>query len=761
MRIHGEKTFYTQKEFSKEEFDAIERAREQAILNKYGNFSRLGTGSEKMTHVYKVIAKSGSGSEEAVALKVISGITKECNSSSELEVSQNQLRVKLRSSEVENSAESEIKLQYDGINRCQNVLPLDGTDLLDWICPDFNRVGVDYVLKMPLADCLFNNMKEFQQADNYIDKVIQLGIDLCTALESLHAQEIYHRDIKPANIYYYHGNYCLGDFGIAIHRINLKLYEMGTQAYCAPEQYYDTRESNPWLCRKYDHRVDIYSLGLVLYELAGKESVCSFFDQRMSGMLPALSVESEGLKKIIQTACQFDPDDRYQNATVFKENLERLLQDKNYVPSQETDTVFQQVRNKDNCKQPDMDTYIGKEKDPYDDDFDQIEEEKHIGTSVVNTMWNVGLFWYKKSQEPASRFANLKIDRNIMPLTSPEQEPAYNFPVKCHTQNNSDGLPLSQIIANINNIGDMYLIGEGGSGKTTALYSIMQDTYKGQMYPSTYADKVTIPLFVELSKAPDVFGKTYQEGHSTFIRRYLYLLIKSAQEKKRMLTEDKNALREVFGNNNNHEQNDIVNTVDQLLSEDNGIQYLLLLDGLNEVSRKEISFEEGFTTVVELIMNEIMELREYNNVTVVITSRADETEGFGRDLPKYYLSGIDDTTIKKYLENNKIQTDNIMQNARLLNTLRIPFFLKMYCKLIFKSEVSTPGEILYNFFNERTSMYSVRERINIIHSEQNVIGSMHVYKRITEKMQWFILDFILQLAGIWKKILYTLLSRIQ
>lgn len=140
MRTHGQKMFYTEQEFSKAEFEAIERAREQAILNKYGNFSLLGTGSLKMSHVYKVIAKSGSGSEETVALKIISGITQECNSS-DLELSKNQLKVKLRSNELENSAESEIKLQYDGINRCPNIIPLDGTDLLDWICPDFNRVS--------------------------------------------------------------------------------------------------------------------------------------------------------------------------------------------------------------------------------------------------------------------------------------------------------------------------------------------------------------------------------------------------------------------------------------------------------------------------------------------------------------------------------------------------------------------------------------------------------------------------------------------
>ena len=51
MRTHGQKMFYTEQEFSKAEFEAIERAREQAILNKYGNFSLLGTGSLKMSHV--------------------------------------------------------------------------------------------------------------------------------------------------------------------------------------------------------------------------------------------------------------------------------------------------------------------------------------------------------------------------------------------------------------------------------------------------------------------------------------------------------------------------------------------------------------------------------------------------------------------------------------------------------------------------------------------------------------------------------------
>lgn len=159
----------------------------------------------------------------------------------------------------------------------------------------------------------------------------------------------------------------------------------------------------------------------------------------------------------------------------------------------------------------------------------------------------------------------------------------------------------------------------------------MQDTYKGQMYRVKYSNKITIPLFIELSKAPDVCGKAYKEGHSTFIRRYLYLLIKSAQQKTELLTENNNALREVLGIGNDSEQDDIVNTVNHLLNEDNGIQFLLLLDGLNEVSRKTISFSESSETVAELIVDEIREIQEYKNVTIIITSRAAETVNFGND----------------------------------------------------------------------------------------------------------------------------------
>lgn len=92
-------------------------------------------------------------------------------------------------------------------------------------------------------------------------EVLQLGIDLCKALEYCQKQNIIHRDIKPENIFVSRfGEFKLGDFGIAreLDRNVNGLSKKGTFSYMAPEMYRG---------EEYDHRVDIYSLGIVLYRL--------------------------------------------------------------------------------------------------------------------------------------------------------------------------------------------------------------------------------------------------------------------------------------------------------------------------------------------------------------------------------------------------------------------------------------------------------------------------------------------------------------
>ena len=95
--------------------------------------------------------------------------------------------------------------------------------------------------------------------------VIRLGKDLCSALSACEKNGILHRDIKPSNIFISPatGLFKLGDFGVArkMDRTSGVYSSKGTFPYMAPEVFSG---------RPYDHRSDLYSLGLVLYLLLNK-----------------------------------------------------------------------------------------------------------------------------------------------------------------------------------------------------------------------------------------------------------------------------------------------------------------------------------------------------------------------------------------------------------------------------------------------------------------------------------------------------------
>ena len=151
---------------------------------------------------------------------------------------------------------------------------------------------------------------------------------------------------------------------------------------------------------------------------------------------------------------------------------------------------------------------------------------------------------------------------------------------------------------------------------------------------------------------------------------------------------------------------------------------------------------------LEFIVSEIHELLKHSNVSVIITSRADETLGDSKNIfDRLYLTGVSKRAIKKYLTQHEISYKRVKENKRLIETLRIPLFLKLYSQLYSTSEVSTPGEILYAFSaNVAPNTLSETELAKlkpITECQEKILLRIVLMK----KLQWFILDFLLPELG--------------
>ena len=203
------------------------------------------------------------------------------------------------------------------------------------IIPHEDGIGWDILIRMellkPINDALRQN-KSFTRAE-----VIRLGTDLCRALEVCGQYNIIHRDIKPANIFISDtGDYKLGDFGVA--RIASASTGASTRAgtvnYMAPEVFRG---------EKYTANVDIYSLGLVMYQLLNANRM-PFYPpypqpitfsaaeqaraRRLAGeALPLPSGAQDALGQLVCKACAPDPAQRFAGPLALRKALEALPQE--------------------------------------------------------------------------------------------------------------------------------------------------------------------------------------------------------------------------------------------------------------------------------------------------------------------------------------------------------------------------------------------------------------------------------------------------
>lgn len=192
--------------------------------------------------------------------------------------------------------------------------------------------GWNIYIRMELLTPLFSYIKQHKMT---VRDVIQIGIDICQALEVCQKYNIIHRDIKPENIFVSDiGTYKLGDFGIArqLEKTSSGLSKKGTFTYMAPEVYKGL---------EYNSTVDIYSLGIVLYRFLNNNrspfmppapQPIRYSDKekanimRISGQrMPKPCNASGRLAEIVLKACAYNPSERYESAGIMRQALEEIL----------------------------------------------------------------------------------------------------------------------------------------------------------------------------------------------------------------------------------------------------------------------------------------------------------------------------------------------------------------------------------------------------------------------------------------------------
>ena len=161
------------------------------------------------------------------------------------------------------------------------------------------------------------NLRELMQLGRLSpDEVLRIVPQICAGLHFAHQHGVVHRDIKPENVLVdRHGQVKLVDFGLAKlagapgPALTRSSSVMGTPQYMAPEQWHGSAGV--------DHRADIYSLGVVLYELlTGKLPVGTYAPASAQPGVPA------GIDQVVQRSLQQEPELRYQSAHEVQRDLE-------------------------------------------------------------------------------------------------------------------------------------------------------------------------------------------------------------------------------------------------------------------------------------------------------------------------------------------------------------------------------------------------------------------------------------------------------
>lgn len=181
-------------------------------------------------------------------------------------------------------------------------------------------IVMEYVSQGSLA-------RRLREAPLPYEEALGIAYDICRGLAFAHRQNVIHRDIKPRNILLTESGIAkVSDFGVAQLRQEAFDYAStfaGTRRYMAPEQYEGF----------YDHRVDVFSVGILLWEmLTGTfpyegETQEELRNAKMyTDPVPPSHLPSD-VREVLATCLQRDASRRFRNMDVLFAEIERIVRD--------------------------------------------------------------------------------------------------------------------------------------------------------------------------------------------------------------------------------------------------------------------------------------------------------------------------------------------------------------------------------------------------------------------------------------------------
>lgn len=258
-----------------------------------------------------------------------------------------------------------------------------------------NQDNIDYIVMEYISGKTLKELIKFKGKLSF-NTTINIALQIAKALECAHKNNIIHRDIKPQNILVTEsGEIKVTDFGIAKSADSQTIINttsvIGSAHYLSPEQ-----AKGSYI----DFRSDIYSFGIVLYEMAtgvlpfeGDSPVSVALKHLQENPIPPKNVNTsipDSLNKLILKAIEKEAINRYQNIKEMIQDLNKIKDNPDVIIGgkfQEEDqrTIIMtpinqdiKINSKDNKYEEDYDDDDDEYDEEYDDDYDEEDEDEDL-----------------------------------------------------------------------------------------------------------------------------------------------------------------------------------------------------------------------------------------------------------------------------------------------------------------------------------------------------------------------------------------------